>query len=262
MGRRRRAERESHHSCCATPTATACRDPQRVPQGPQFAVRHGAGRQRPLRREHRCDLALPLYATGDTQIIAAGHEGRRPAGRPDQPSLDQEPDREPRRHSACMSTVGSNSNVAEHGMENEERRAAILEIDRGDRPVARVRLRPAQSERPRLAAADRRALDRGQRARRTRQRSRARLPHLGEGRRLLRMAVSATTDSTSTARRSRSAPTWWRKRSCPTMRSASHTASLGLTFYHGRSAAGSAITAARSSGSTARGIASPAAATR
>ena len=44
-------------------------------------------------------------------------------------------------------SVGSNSNVAENGIEKEDSRAAILEIDVGERQVARVRVRPAQSDR-------------------------------------------------------------------------------------------------------------------
>ena len=61
-------------------------------------------------------------------------------------------------------SVGSNSNVAENGIDKEEQRAAILEIDHGDGPVARVRVRAAQSGRHGVRAADRRALDGGERA--------------------------------------------------------------------------------------------------
>ena len=49
-------------------------------------------------------------------------------------------------------TVGSNSNVAENGMEQEESRAAILEDRPAKRQPPHLRLRPAQSERPRLGA--------------------------------------------------------------------------------------------------------------
>ena len=38
-------------------------------------------------------------------------------------------------------TVGSNSNVGENGMDNEENRAAILEIDPATRRNARLRIR-------------------------------------------------------------------------------------------------------------------------
>ena len=86
-------------------------------------------------------------------------------------------------------TVGSNSNVGENGMDKEEGRAAILEIDLATGERRAVRLRPAQSQRHGLAAADRRAVDRRQRARRDRQRSGARLYDLGAGRRVLRLAL-------------------------------------------------------------------------
>ena len=74
-------------------------------------------------------------------------------------------------------------------MAAEEGRAAIWEVDAQDRREAPVRQRPAQSERHGLGARHQRAVDRGQRARRDRQRPGARLPDLGEGRRLLRLAV-------------------------------------------------------------------------
>ena len=59
-GRRRHAERESHHLAARRRRRRQGRIPQRVPEGPQFAVRHGAGRQRLLRREHRRGHALQV----------------------------------------------------------------------------------------------------------------------------------------------------------------------------------------------------------
>src|SRR3989344_1673187 len=59
----------------------------------------------------------------------------------------------------------------------------------GDRQQAAVCHRPAQPQRPGLGATEQGALDGGERTRRTGQRAGARLPHLGEGRRLLRLAV-------------------------------------------------------------------------
>ena len=163
------------------------RIPQRIPQGPEFAVRHGAGRQRLLRREHGCGHALQV-PRGCLDHRRTGHESRGPAGRADQPSLDQEPDREPRRQASVRHRrLEQQRRRARHGERGATRRDPG---DRcGDRRIARVRFGIAQSERPGLAAAERRALDRGQRARRARQRSRARLHHLGEGRRFLRLAV-------------------------------------------------------------------------
>ena len=67
-------------------------------------------------------------------------------------------------------------------------RAAIWEVDRAP-ALADIRQRPAQSQRPELRAAKRRAMDSRQRARRARPRSRARLHDFGEGRRILRLAL-------------------------------------------------------------------------
>ena len=85
--------------------------------------------------------------------------------------------------------VGSLSNIGEHGMEAEEGRAAIYELDLATGTQPHLRVGPAQPGRPGLGAADRRALDRGQRARRPRRRDAARLPDLGPRRRLLRLAL-------------------------------------------------------------------------
>ena len=49
--------------------------------------------------------------------------------------------------SKLYATVGSNSNVGENGMEAEENRAAVLEIDLATQDDAAVRFRIAQSER-------------------------------------------------------------------------------------------------------------------
>ena len=91
--------------------------------------------------------------------------------------------------SKLYATVGSNSNVAENGMDKEEGRAAIWEVDAKTGQQRALRDRPSQSERPGMGAGERRAVDRRQRARRDRQRPRARLPDVGEGRRVLRLAV-------------------------------------------------------------------------
>ena len=85
--------------------------------------------------------------------------------------------------------VGSLTNIADNGMEAEEGRAAIYELDLAERHQPHLRRRPAQPGGPRLGAADRRALDRGQRARRPRRRDAARLSDLGARRRLLRLAL-------------------------------------------------------------------------
>ena len=116
-------------------------------------------------------------------------------------------------------TVGSNSQCRRerHGGGGEPRRRA------GDRPRhaadAALRLRPAQPQRPVLEPGKRRALGRRQRARRDRQRPRARLHDLGEGRRLLRLALQLLRPACRCAGRSRRGRIWSRRRSCRTMRS-------------------------------------------
>ena len=85
--------------------------------------------------------------------------------------------------------VGSLSNIAESGMEVEEGRAAIYELDLAERQEPHLCRRPAQRGGPGMGAADRRALDGGQRARRPRRRDAARLSDLGARRRLLRLAL-------------------------------------------------------------------------
>jgi glucose/arabinose dehydrogenase len=90
------------------------------------------------------------YRDGAREHQRARHESRRPCRRPDQPSLDQESASRAPTASTCTSPVGSNSNVAENGMENEERRAGDPGDRYRDRALARVRLRSAQSERHRL----------------------------------------------------------------------------------------------------------------
>ena len=61
--------------------------------------------------------------------------------------------------------VGSNSNVAENGIEQEEGRAAVWEIDLAHRRTPVVRVGPAKPGRHGLGGGNRRALGLGQRAR-------------------------------------------------------------------------------------------------
>ena len=113
-----------------------------------------------------------------------------------------------------------------------------------------------------LAAGERRAVDRGQRARRARQRSRPRLHDLGQGRRLLRLAVQLLRPRIVDPRVKPQRPDLVAKALVPDYALGPHTASLGLAFSSGASCCPSAIATARSSASTARGTASRAAATR
>ena len=85
--------------------------------------------------------------------------------------------------------VGSLSNIGEHGMAAEEGRAAIYELDLASGGSRIFASRPAQPRGPGMGAADRRALDGGQRARRPGRRDASRLSDLGARRRLLRLAL-------------------------------------------------------------------------
>ena len=102
--------------------------------------------ERLVRRQHRCGRALSVFATGDA------HRRARTRASPTSPA-GRSTTTGPRTSSpaatarACTSTVGSNSNVAENGMDKEDARAAILEVDSDDRKAPRLRLRPAQSQR-------------------------------------------------------------------------------------------------------------------
>ena len=140
--------------CCATPTATASPETRTVfLDGPQLAVRHGAGRRRPLRREHRRASCASRTAPARRRSTAPGDEGRRPAGRPAQSSLDQERHREPRRLEALRDGRLEQQRRRERHGERRAPRGDSRDRPR-DRRIARVRVRPAQSERPGLAAAD------------------------------------------------------------------------------------------------------------
>ncbi|MGH1560956.1 hypothetical protein ACRAWD_31100 [Caulobacter segnis] len=116
------------------------------------------------RRQRRRHRRLPLCRRRDADHRARPQD-HRPAGRADQPPLDQEHPRQPRRDQALR-----------HGrLQQQCRRERPRERDRprrdprgrpGHGRQARLRLGPAQSQRPGLEPRRRRAVDRGQRARR------------------------------------------------------------------------------------------------
>ena len=72
----------------------------RVPDGPELALRHGAGRQRSLRRRTPTPCEVPYAAGRDAASPAPGTKRHGPARPATQPSLDQEHHRQPRRHEA------------------------------------------------------------------------------------------------------------------------------------------------------------------
>ena len=130
-------------------------------------------------------VAFP-YAAGADRITAPGRklvdvQARRP--------LDAQPAAEPRRHASSMSASARSATSPTTAW--RPRKAAPRSTS-STSPPARSRIfasRPAQPGGPGLGADDRRALDRGQRARRPRRRDAARLPDLGARRRLLRLAL-------------------------------------------------------------------------
>ena len=237
--------------CCATRRRRQARTAERLPRSPQLAVRRGAGRQRSLCRQYRCDRPLSLQRRATRRSPAPGTTlTPLPGGPIDHhwtKSLVASPD-----GSLLYVGVGSNSNITENGMEAEKNRAAIWEVDRATRPLAHLRERPAQSERPELRAAERRAVGRRQRARRTRPRPRAGLHDLGEGRRLLRLALQLLRPARRSPR-SAAAPDLVAKAIAPDYALSSHVAPLGLAFYTGGQPCPRPIAAARSSASTAAG---------
>ena len=132
-------------------------------------------------------LAVP-YRDGDMRITAAPRRLAGASRRPDQPPLDQEPGRQPRRADA----VRRRRVQQQRGRKRPGRRSRTR-ADPADRHRHRrrapVRHRPAQSGRHGFPAAERRVVGQRQRTRRTRQRPRSGL-HDGRARgRLLRLAV-------------------------------------------------------------------------
>ena len=123
--------------------------------GAQFPVRHGTRRRPALCREHRRAAEVSVPDRRATTIAAQRHPSSRicPAG-----ELNHHWTKNviaSRDGSRLYVTVGSNSNVAENGMDKEQERAAILEIDArtGAREIYASGLR--NPERPRLGTDDR-----------------------------------------------------------------------------------------------------------
>ena len=130
--------------CCATPTATAWR--RRARCSSTDSTRPSAWRWSAT--SSTSPIPMPSCASptreGETRITAPRDQGRRPAGR----AINHHWTKNliaSRDGSKLYVTVGSNSNVAENGMESEEGRAAIWEIDRATGAKRLFAIRPAQS---------------------------------------------------------------------------------------------------------------------
>ena len=95
-GRRRRAQRQPHHLAARRRRRRRGRNAQRLPAGPELALRHGAGRQRTVHRQLRTRSSRCPYAGRPDPHQRHAGQGDRPARRADQPPLDQERHRQPR----------------------------------------------------------------------------------------------------------------------------------------------------------------------
>ena len=129
-------------------------------------------------------VAFP-YAAGASRITAPG---RKLADVQARRALDAQPAAEPGRVEAlCRRRLAEQYRRPWHG--GRGRPGRHLRARSRQRQEPHLRRRPAQPRGPRLGAADRRLVDGGQRARRPGRRDAARLPDLGQGRRLLRLAL-------------------------------------------------------------------------
>ena len=143
-----RAERQPHHPAARRGRRRRRRDPHALYHRPDLALRHGPGRIDTLYVANAdALLAFPYDPARDQH-----HRARRARSRGSPPSRNHHwtkslaagPD-----GSRLYVGVGSNSNVAEHGMDEEEERAAIWAIDPAHRQPPPVRHRPAQPGRHR-----------------------------------------------------------------------------------------------------------------
>ena len=187
-------------------------------------------------------------------------QGCRSAGRPAQSPLDEEHPRQQGRQAALRDGRLQQQRRRERARQGDRSRRDPRDRSRNGQ-VARVRVRPAQSQRPCVGADDGRAVDRRQRARRTRQRPRAGLSNEREGRRILRLAVQLLGPACRYPRERRRSPISSPRRSRPTMASARTSPHWAWRSTTARCCP-SSIAAAPSSACTARGTASRAAATR
>ncbi len=179
-------EPEPHHAAARRRRRRRGRSPRDIPRRLEPALRHGAAGRHLLRRQHRRRRRLSLCAPARRASPRRGANlsAFKPGGHWTRSLLAERG-----RHASSTSASARSANIAESGMEVEEGRACIYELDLATGTQPHLCLRPAQPGGPGLGAAHRRALDGGQRARRPRRRNAARLSDLGARRRLLRLAL-------------------------------------------------------------------------
>ena len=232
-GRRRRARAPIASRCCATRTATALRKRKTMFLANLFSPFGMALVGDRLYVANADALVWVPYKTGDTQIAAAPQRLDRPARRAAQPSLDEEPGRHRRMARSSTSASVPTAMSPRTAWTSRTGRARDPGNRCEDRCIARVRERPAQSRRHRVGTGYEGAVHGGQRTRRAGQRPGSRLPDLGEGRRVLRLAVELLRRARRHAREAANARTWWRKAIAPDYALGPHVASLGLAFSAG-----------------------------
>ena len=142
-----RRQRQPHHAVARQGRRRRRRDARDLHGRTEPAVRHGADRRHLLCRQHRRRGGLSLYRgrgshhRGGQKLVTfkpAGHWTRSLL-----PSADGK---------KLYAGVGSLTNIADDGMEVEEGRAAIYELDLASGTQPHLCRRPAQRRRPRLGA--------------------------------------------------------------------------------------------------------------
>ena len=183
-----RAGRQPHHPAARRQRRRQARPPHRLHRPSELAVRRRAGRRSSsMSPTPTPSCAFPM-CPGETRITAPGVRlTDLPAGPINHhwtKSLTASPD-----GSKLYVGVGSNSNITENGIEAEDGRAAIWEVDRatGLKRIFASGMRNPTGRRVR--AADRQAVGDRQRARRDRPEPRAGLSDLGRAERLLWLAL-------------------------------------------------------------------------
>ena len=177
-------------------------------------------------------LAFP-FTPGQTRITAPRSEARRlPAGPINHhwtKSMVASPD-----GSKLYVGVGSNSNITENGMDAEEGRAAIYEVDRLTGAKRIYATRNAQPDQSRNPARDRAAVRGGQRARRDRTRPRPGLSHIDPATAASTAGRGAIGEAMSTCASIRKIRHMVAKAIKPDYGLSSHVAALGARVQPGR----------------------------
>ena len=185
--RRPRAQPQSHHSIAWCQSRWLRRSPTYFSRGTQFAVRNGSRRQHALCRQHRRSREVRISSGRHAYHDTRG-QSRRSSSRSDQSPLDEKRHRQRRRFAPLRDRrIEQQRRRKRHRQRSQPRRHSRNRSEDGR--LARLCVRPAQSERPWMGAGNRHIVDRRQRARRIRQQPRSRLSDVRQRRRVLRLAL-------------------------------------------------------------------------